>query len=105
MPWDVIDEKLISALRENGRRFPPRIVGQAGRPLAYQCAKPYRATRKARSDYPAMEFAWRPEHGLGAVALRMVMIKVGPKEGTRRDCRIGATYHRCGLPAFGPAAM
>src|ERR1700723_3985552 len=74
---DVIDEKLISALRENGRASPAMLARLVGRSRTSVQSRIERLEKQGIITGYAVRLA--PEHGLGAVRAH-VMIKVGPKE-------------------------
>ncbi len=74
---DVIDEKLISALRENGRASTAMLARLVGRSRTSVQSRIERLERQGIITGYAVRLA--PEHGLGAVRAH-VMIKVGPKE-------------------------
>jgi hypothetical protein len=74
---DAIDEKLLLALRENGRASTAE-CWPAGGTLAHQRPEPDRAAGEA-GHHRRLWVRLAPEHGLGAVRAH-VMIKVGPKE-------------------------
>src|ERR1700683_1405947 len=71
---DVIDQRLLSALRENGRASTAQLARLVGRS---------RTSVQSRLERQGVivgyEVRLAPEHGLGAVRAH-VMIKVGPKE-------------------------
>jgi DNA-binding Lrp family transcriptional regulator len=74
---DVIDEKLISALRENGRASTAMLARLVGRSRTSVQSRIERLERQGIITGYGVRLA--PEHGLGAVRAH-VMIKVGPKE-------------------------
>ena len=78
MPVDAIDEKLLLALRENGRASTAqlaRLVGRSRTSVQQAASKDWRS----RASSWATASVLAPEHNLGAVRAH-VMIKVGPKE-------------------------
>jgi DNA-binding Lrp family transcriptional regulator len=74
---DVIDEKLISALRENGRASTAMLARLVGRSRTSVQSRIERLEKQGIITGYGVRLA--PEHGLGAVRAH-VMIKVGPKE-------------------------
>ena len=74
---DAIDEKLISALRENGRASTAMLARLVGRSRTSVQSRIERLEKQGIITGHAVRLA--PEHGLGAVRAH-VMIKVGPKE-------------------------
>jgi DNA-binding Lrp family transcriptional regulator len=74
---DVIDEKLISALRENGRASTAKLARLVGRSRTSVQSRIERLEKQGIIAGYGVRLA--PEHGLGAVRAH-VMIKVGPKE-------------------------
>ena len=74
---DAIDEKLISALRENGRASTAQLARLVDRSRTSVQSRIERLERQGVIVGYAVRLA--PEHGLGAVRAH-VMIKVGPKE-------------------------
>jgi DNA-binding Lrp family transcriptional regulator len=74
---DVIDRKLISALRENGRASTAMLARMVGRSRTSVQSRIERLERQGIITGYGVRLA--PEHGLGAVRAH-VMIKVGPKE-------------------------
>ena len=74
---DVIDEKLISALRENGRASTAMLARLVGRSRTSVQSRIERLETQGIITGYSVRLA--PEHGLGAVRAH-VMIKVGPKE-------------------------
>src|ERR1700704_4207154 len=74
---DVIDQKLISALRENGRASTAMLARLVGRSRTSVQSRIERLERQGIITGYGVRLA--PEHGLGAVRAH-VMIKVGPKE-------------------------
>ena len=74
---DVIDEKLISALRENGRASTAMLARLVGRSRTSVQSRIERLEKQGIITGYSVRLA--PEHGLGAVRAH-VMIKVGPKE-------------------------
>ena len=74
---DVIDQKLISALRENGRASTAMLARMVGRSRTSVQSRIERLERQGIITGYGVRLA--PEHGLGAVRAH-VMIKVGPKE-------------------------
>jgi DNA-binding Lrp family transcriptional regulator len=74
---DVIDEKLISALRENGRASTAMLARLVGRSRTSIQSRIERLEKQGIITGYGVRLA--PEHGLGAVRAH-VMIKVGPKE-------------------------
>ena len=74
---DVIDEKLIAALRENGRASTAQLARSVGRSRTSVQSRIERLERHGVILGYGVVLA--PEHGVGAVRAH-VMIKVGPKE-------------------------
>jgi DNA-binding Lrp family transcriptional regulator len=74
---DVIDERLISALRENGRASTAMLARLVGRSRTSVQSRIERLEKLGIITGYGVRLA--PEHGLGAVRAH-VMIKVGPKE-------------------------
>ena len=74
---DDIDEKLLAALRENGRASTARLARLVGRSRTSVQSRIERLEKRGVIVGYAVVLA--PEHGLGAVRAH-VMIKVGPKE-------------------------
>jgi DNA-binding Lrp family transcriptional regulator len=74
---DAIDERLISALRENGRASTAQLARLVGRSRTSVQSRIERLEREGVIVGYQVRLA--PEHGLGAVRAH-VMIKVGPKE-------------------------
>jgi DNA-binding Lrp family transcriptional regulator len=74
---DVIDEQLISALRENGRASTAMLARLVGRSRTSVQSRIERLEKQGIIIGYGVRLA--PEHGLGAVRAH-VMIKVGPKE-------------------------
>jgi DNA-binding Lrp family transcriptional regulator len=74
---DAIDEKLILALREDGRASTARLARLVDRSRTSVQSRIERLERQGVIVGYAVRLA--PEHGLGAVRAH-VMIKVGPKE-------------------------
>jgi DNA-binding Lrp family transcriptional regulator len=74
---DAIDEKLISALRENGRASTATLARLVGRSRTSVQSRIERLEKQGIITGYGVRLA--PEHGLGAVRAH-VMIKVGPKE-------------------------
>jgi DNA-binding Lrp family transcriptional regulator len=74
---DVIDEKLIAALRANGRASTAELARLVGRSRTSVQSRIDRLERHGVIVGYGVRLA--PEHGLGAVRAH-VMIKVGPKE-------------------------
>jgi DNA-binding Lrp family transcriptional regulator len=74
---DAIDERLISALRENGRASTAQLARLVGRSRTSVQSRIERLERQG--VIVGYEVRLAPEHGLGAVRAH-VMIKVGPKE-------------------------
>jgi DNA-binding Lrp family transcriptional regulator len=74
---DDIDEKLISALRENGRAPTAMLARLVGRSRTSVQSRIERLEKQGVITGYGVRLA--PEHGLGAVRAH-VMIKVGPKE-------------------------
>jgi DNA-binding Lrp family transcriptional regulator len=74
---DVIDERLISALRENGRASTAKLARLVGRSRTSVQSRIERLEKLGIITGYGVRLA--PEHGLGAVRAH-VMIKVGPKE-------------------------
>jgi DNA-binding Lrp family transcriptional regulator len=74
---DVIDEKLLLALRENGRASTARLARLVGRSRTSVQSRIERLEKQGIIVGYAALLA--PEHSLGAVRAH-VMIKVGPKE-------------------------
>jgi DNA-binding Lrp family transcriptional regulator len=74
---DVIDEKLISALRANGRASTAMLARLVGRSRTSVQSRIERLEKQGVITGYGVRLA--PEHGLGAVRAH-VMIKVGPKE-------------------------
>jgi DNA-binding Lrp family transcriptional regulator len=74
---DAIDEKLLLALRENGRASTARLARLVGRSRTSVQSRIERLEKRGIiAGYTAL---LAPEHSLGAVRAH-VMIKVGPKE-------------------------
>jgi len=74
---DAIDERLILALRENGRASTAQLARLVGRSRTSVQSRIERLQRQG--IIVGYEVRLAPEHGLGAVRAH-VMIKVGPKE-------------------------
>jgi DNA-binding Lrp family transcriptional regulator len=74
---DAIDEKLLSALRENGRASTSMLARLVGRSRTSVQSRIERLERQGIIIGYGVRLA--PEHGAGAVRAH-VMIKVGPKE-------------------------
>jgi len=74
---DAIDERLILALRENGRASTAQLARLVGRSRTSVQSRIDRLERQG--VIVGYEVRLAPEHGLGAVRAH-VMIKVGPKE-------------------------
>jgi DNA-binding Lrp family transcriptional regulator len=74
---DAIDERLILALRENGRASTAQLARLVGRSRTSVQSRIERLERQGVIVGYQVRLA--PEHGLGAVRAH-VMIKVGPKE-------------------------
>jgi len=74
---DAIDEKLLSALRENGRASTAQLARLVGRSRTSVQSRIERLERQGVIVGFGVRLA--PEHGLGSVRAH-VMIKVGPKE-------------------------
>jgi DNA-binding Lrp family transcriptional regulator len=74
---DVIDQRLLSALRENGRASTAQLARLVGRSRTSVQSRIERLERQG--VIVGYEVRLAPEHGLGAVRAH-VMIKVGPKE-------------------------
>jgi DNA-binding Lrp family transcriptional regulator len=74
---DVIDERLLSALRENGRASTAQLARLVGRSRTSVQSRIERLERQG--VIVGYEVRLAPEHGLGAVRAH-VLIKVGPKE-------------------------
>ena len=74
---DAIDEKLLSALRENGRASTAELARRVGRSRTSVQSRMERLERHGVIVGYGVRCA--PEHDLGAVRAH-VMIKVGPKE-------------------------
>ena len=74
---DAIDEKLLQALRENGRASTAQLARLVGRSRTSVQSRIERLERQGVIMGYGVLLA--PEHGLGAVRAH-VMIKVGPKE-------------------------
>jgi DNA-binding Lrp family transcriptional regulator len=74
---DLIDEKLISALRENGRASAAMLARLVGRSRTSVQSRIERLEKQGVITGYGVRLA--PEHALGAVRAH-VMIKVGPKE-------------------------
>ena len=74
---DVIDEKLLEALRDNGRASTAQLARLVGRSRTSVQSRIERLERQGVIAGYAVRLA--PEHGLGAVRAH-VIIKVGPKE-------------------------
>ena len=74
---DAIDERLLSALRENGRASTAQLARLVGRSRTSVQSRIERLERQG--VIVGYEVRLAPEHGLGAVRAH-VMIKVGPKE-------------------------
>jgi DNA-binding Lrp family transcriptional regulator len=74
---DAIDEKLLLALRENGRASTAQLARLVGRSRTSVQSRIERLERVGTILGYGVRLA--PEHGLGAVRAH-VMIKVGPKE-------------------------
>lgn len=74
---DLIDEKLLAALRENGRASTAQLARLVGRSRTSVQSRIERMEKQGVIVGYGVLLA--PEHGLGAVRAH-VMIKVGPKE-------------------------
>src|SRR5580658_10237218 len=74
---DAIDERLLSALRENGRASTAQLARLVGRSRTSVQSRIERLERQG--VIVGYEVRLAPEHGLGAVRAH-VLIKVGPKE-------------------------
>jgi DNA-binding Lrp family transcriptional regulator len=74
---DTIDERLLLALRENGRASTAQLARLVGRSRTSVQSRIERLERQG--VIVGYEVRLAPEHGLGAVRAH-VMIKVGPKE-------------------------
>jgi DNA-binding Lrp family transcriptional regulator len=74
---DVIDERLISALRENARASTAQLARLVGRSRTSVQSRIERLEKQGVIVGYGVRLA--PEHGMGAVRAH-VMIKVGPKE-------------------------
>ena len=74
---DAIDEKLISALRENARASTARLARLVGRSRTSVQSRIERLEKQGAIVGYGVRLA--PEHGMGAVRAH-VLIKVGPKE-------------------------
>lgn len=74
---DAIDEKLLSALRENGRASTAMLARLVGRSRTSVQSRIERMEKQGIIVGYGVRLA--PEHGVGAVRAH-VMIKVGPKE-------------------------
>jgi DNA-binding Lrp family transcriptional regulator len=74
---DAIDERLIAALRENGRASTARLARLVGRSRTSVQSRIERLEKQGVITGYGVRLA--PEHSLGAVRAH-VMIKVGPKE-------------------------
>jgi DNA-binding Lrp family transcriptional regulator len=74
---DAIDQRLLSALRENGRASTAQLARLVGRSRTSVQSRIERLERQG--VIVGYEVRLAPEHGLGAVRAH-VMIKVGPKE-------------------------
>src|ERR1700732_4520205 len=74
---DVIDQKLISALRENARASTARLARLVGRSRTSVQSRIERLEKQGVIVGYGVRLA--PEHGMGAVRAH-VLIKVGPKE-------------------------
>jgi DNA-binding Lrp family transcriptional regulator len=74
---DAIDERLISALRDNGRASTAMLARLVGRSRTSVQSRIERLEKQGVITGYGVRLA--PEHGLGAVRAH-VMIKVGPKE-------------------------
>jgi DNA-binding Lrp family transcriptional regulator len=74
---DTIDEKLISALKENGRASTAKLARLVGRSRTSVQSRIERLEKQGIITGYGVRLA--PEHSLGAVRAH-VMIKVGPKE-------------------------
>ena len=74
---DIIDEKLLSALREDGRASTAKLARLVGRSRTSVQSRIERLQKQGVIVGFGVLLA--PEHGLGAVRAH-VMIKVGPKE-------------------------
>jgi len=74
---DIIDEKLLSALRENGRASTAMLARLVGRSRTSVQSRIERLEKQGIIVGYGVRLA--PEHGAGAVRAH-VMIKVGPKE-------------------------
>ena len=87
---DAIDEKLLQALRENGRASTAQLARLVGRSRTSVQSRIERLERQGVIVGYGVLLA--PEHGVGAVRAH-VMIKVGPKEARlvteigRASCR------------------
>src|SRR3984885_7408995 len=74
---DVIDEKILAALRENGRASTAQLARLVGRSRTSVQSRIERLEKQGVIVGYGVVLA--PEHGVGAVRAH-VMIKVGPKE-------------------------
>jgi DNA-binding Lrp family transcriptional regulator len=74
---DAIDQRLISALRDNGRASTAQLARLVGRSRTSVQSRIERLEKQGIITGYGVRLA--PEHGLGAVRAH-VMIKVGPKE-------------------------
>src|ERR1700682_2525861 len=86
---DTIDEKLVLALRENGRASTAKLARLVGRSRTSVQSRIERLEKQGIITGYGVRLA--PEHGLGAVRAH-VMIKVGPKEARAdrlRECPAG----------------
>jgi DNA-binding Lrp family transcriptional regulator len=84
---DAIDEKLILALRENGRASTAQLARLVGRSRTSVQSRIERLQRDGIIVGYGVRLA--PEHALGAVRAH-VMIKVGPKEARAVTAALGA---------------
>src|SRR5258708_40047472 len=91
---DVIDEKLIFALRENARASTAQLARLVGRSRTSVQSRIERLEKQGVIVGYGVLLA--PEHGLGAVRAP-VMIKVGPKEARAATAALGATTPVPGL--------
>jgi DNA-binding Lrp family transcriptional regulator len=84
---DAIDERLLSALRENGRASTAQLARLVGRSRTSVQSRIERLQRDGIIVGYGVRLA--PEHALGAVRAH-VMIKVGPKEARAVTAALGA---------------
>ncbi|KRA76284.1 AsnC family transcriptional regulator [Caulobacter sp. Root656] len=87
MPIDAIDEKLIAALRENGRASTAELARRVGRSRTTVQSRIERLERSGVIVGYTARLA--PDHAHGAVRVH-VMIKIGPKEARAVEAALRA---------------